>query len=586
MKAILKNILPSLIIVWLLFLIELAVSDADYGDLGKVYWLEQLKIFLTYTILGSLIGGISAGIITTKKKRYISYIENSFNKQILSILKNASYSTLIIFILVSREIINQPAFFRSTLLSPNFFLSSLFQFLVNNFSPLYFTIFLIVILGMFIHNIFTKISLHDGFSRFVGYILSISGIMLIMFNYGWANADADFKKNILFIGVKGLKNTQLSRSFLKDYKGFNEIISTSYNFENCFALSNDPNAVVLSFLSSHHPEKYEFLNGNTPYDLENNTMLSFLNKNSDYNTSFISDQEFAFTDYKSSNNLVLYKQNKKNIVRSATLEEHTLLPVACNNKMFINLFNEIFFLEGYQDRAFLQNILSKKIKRKGKSFALTYILSDNNKNLPYPYYKMIEKESFEKAYLTYIDDELQNIISELKDSKKYNNTYIILFGIPEGRKGLANLNYKVPLYISNQEFKSEKVVRNNYTINDIIPTLLDLIKLPKNSQFEGTSLFEAEFKRQNIILTDWQRSNYVQNSPLIPRALIRGDYKLNIKPMNDNIIYELFDIKLDPYEKTELSFSKKRILNRMIQIYEDKLEKEFGCKIINGYAFR
>ena len=89
-------------------------------------------------------------------------------------------------------------------------------------------------------------------------MVSICGIMFVMFNYGWANADENgsAQKNILFIGVKGLKSEQLSRSFLKDYKGFNEIISTSYNFENCFALSNDPNATILSFLSSHHPEKY------------------------------------------------------------------------------------------------------------------------------------------------------------------------------------------------------------------------------------------------------------------------------------------------------------------------------------------
>ena len=533
-------------------------------------------------------GGVSAGIITTKTKRYLNYVEKSFNRQIINILKNLTYSALIIFILISREIINQPAFFESTLLNPNFFLSPAFKFLVNNFSPLYFTIFLFMILGMCLHNILTKLSLHDGFSRFAGYILSMSGIMLIMFNYGWANAEENGSthKNILFIGVKGLKSEQLSRSFLKDYKGFNEIISTSYNFENCFALSNDPNATVLSFLSSHHPEKYEFLNGNTPYDLESNTILSFLNKNSGYDTSFISDKEFAFTDHKSLNNLVLHKPNEVNIVKSQTLKDHSMLPVACNNKIFINLFGEIFFLEGYQDRTFLQNILLKRISNKDKPFAIAYVLSDNDKNLPYPYYKMIEKETFEKAYITYIDDELQGIISKLKDERKYKDTYIVLFGIPEGKKGLENLNYKIPLYLSNQEFQNEKVVRNNYTINDIIPTVLDLIQVPKSSQFEGTSLFKTEFKRQDIILTDWQRANYILNSPLIPRALIRGDYKLNVIPTNNKIIYELFDIKLDPFEKKELSLSKTRILNRMIQIYEAELEDEFGCKIINGYAFK
>jgi hypothetical protein len=586
LKAILKNILPSLIIVWLLFFIELLVSDVDPGGLGKIYWFQQLKIFITYSILGALVGGISAGIITSKKKRYKNYIENSFNKQILKILKNVSYSLLLIFILISREIINQPAYYKTTFLNDNFFLSPLFQFLVNHFSPLYFTIFLIVILVMCIHNISSKISLHDGFSRIAGYIISMAGIMLIMFNYGWVNANEAGKKNILFLGVKGLKNTQLSRSFLKDYKGFNDIISTSYNFENCFTLSNNPNSAVLSLLSSQHPEKHEFLDGNTPYDLENNTILSNLNKNSDYTTSLISDREFAFTNYKSSNNLLFQKPDKEKIIKSLSLEEHSLIPIACNNQIFINLFNEIFFLDGYQDRTYLQNKLLDRIKNKNKSFALMYVLSDNNKNLPYPDYKMIENESFEKAYLTYLDDEIQNIISTLKDSKKFKNTYIVLFGIPEGKMGLENLNYKVPLYISNQEFKSENTVRNNYTLKDVIPSLYDLLKLPKNSQFEGISLFKTEFKRQNIILTDWQSSNYLLNSPLIPRALIRGDYKLNVKPLNDKVTYELYDIKFDPFEKTELSFTKKRILSRMIQIYEDKLEDEFGCKIINGYAFR
>ncbi|MBN2788748.1 MAG: sulfatase-like hydrolase/transferase [Candidatus Delongbacteria bacterium] len=586
MKAVIKNILPSLLIVWLIFVIELLISDLDFGVYSEAYWSNQLKIFIAYTILGALVGGISAGIITTKKKKYVSYLENNLNKQIISVLKNVAYSLLMFFILVSREVINQPAFYKSTLLNENFWFSSLFRFLVNNFSPLYFTIFLTVILGMFIHNIYRKLSVHDGISRFAGYILSIGGILLIMFNYGWANADEYVHKNVLFIGIKNLKNGQLSRTSLKDLNGFNEIISTSYNFENCFALSNHPQAAVISLLSSHHPEKYGFLDGIAPYGLEDNTILSYLNKNYDFNTSFISDKEFAFTDHKSLNNLLFHKPDNEEIIRAMTVNEHSMLPVTINNKLFINFFNEIFYLSGYQDRTYIENKFISRIKKKGKPFGSVYILSDNNKNLPYPYYKMIQNESFEKAYLTYLDDELQNIISILKSTKKYDNTIIVLFGIPDSKKGLKNLSYKIPLFISNPEFKNESIVHNNYTVNDIVPSILDLMKNPKSSKFEGVSLFEPEFKIQDIILTDWQNSDQNLNSPLIPRALIRGDYKLNIKPLSSSINYELYDIKLDPFEKTELSFSKKRILNRMIQIYEDKLEDEFGCKVINGYAFR
>jgi hypothetical protein len=128
----------------------------------------------------------------------------------------------------------------------------------------------------------------------------------------------------------------------------------------------------------------------------------------------------------------------------------------------------------------------------------------------------------------------------------------------------------------------------------------------QRSRIDGISFFDPEFVRQDIIITDVtparlnsgiffrNEEGYVSKNvaaekeiyPFISRGLIRGDYKLSVIPGPDGVKYELYDIAGDPGEKEDLFSSNSSLAGKMKAIYEEKLNKEFNFRLINGYALK
>jgi hypothetical protein len=271
-----KNTFPALFIVWSVYFLELLFYDTGVAK-DQVYYFQQLKIFASYTILGLIIGGLSAGMFAKKKKKYSFTFENDLKKYLKYFLKNAGVSFLALLSLVLREVINNPLLFSDTLLHNSFWLRGLFIFIRDKFSPMYFTVFFTIIIIMSIHNLVKNLSLYHGTNRALAYFTAVILSGILIFNYGFLNASENARmKNIVLIGAENLERSFLSASNIKDRSALKELKSHSYDFENCFAPVLDPKAVILSVLTSSDPEKWEYADGLLSINSQNHTVFAKL----------------------------------------------------------------------------------------------------------------------------------------------------------------------------------------------------------------------------------------------------------------------------------------------------------------------
>ncbi|MDD4204883.1 MAG: sulfatase-like hydrolase/transferase [Candidatus Delongbacteria bacterium] len=602
-----KNTFPALVIMWMIFFIEQMISRIEYTGYGAAYFFQQLKVFASYTVLGMIIGGIGAGILAKKRKKYSNYFESEQDRYYKYFLKNSGISLMAIFSLTVRELINHPLLYSRSLLNPSFWFSGVFVFLKDNFSPLYFTIFFIIILAMCVHNLMYNLSIYHGAKRVSLYSATILSGILLLFNFGYLNAfEVKGEKNIILIGVEDLSASNLTNRKISDMQAIKMLKKRSYTFSNCYGVSNDPRVNLLSVLTSVHPEKGGYLGGYRTYGLENRTVFSILERQG-YRTGMFSDREFYFFKMNDKNNYLAEYPTNKELIKSEVLLSHMIMPVVFNNRFLIKYFPEILLLEQYRDKSYLKGRIAEMIDGKEK-FMFLYTITCKNDGLPFPYYRTSNFESGENAFLNYLNDELSFIYDELKDCGKLEDTVICLFGLPGGSEGLKAADLRLPLIIGSDDFDMDRIVKNNYSTLDILPTVLDAagIKASSGNPFDGVSFFHPEFVQQEIIVTDASvisskkdiyfkdKKGYVSKNsaaereiyPMIKRALIRGDYKLDITPGASEVSYNLFDISGDREEKEDLKGKEISLFKKMKSLYEEKISEDLDLLLMNGYVLK
>ncbi len=602
---ILKNTFPSLFIVWTIYFLELMFYKTEVFT-GSAYYFEQTKIFISYTLLGLIIGGLSAGIFAKKRKKYSYTFENDIKKYSKYFLKNFGISFLALLALTLRELINNPLLFKDTLLNNSFWLSGLFAFIRDKFSPLYFTVFFAIIIIMSIHNLVKNLSMYHGTNRTLAYFAAVVLSVLFIFNYGFLNASVSSEiKNIVFIGVENMERSYLSAANIKDRFALKELKSHSYDFENCFTPVLDPQSVILSVLTSLSPEKWEFSDGLLSLNSRDKTVFKLLN-GIGINAVDYSDISFRLERTAEEGGEGHLFPTAENILRSKVLLSHFLTPVIFNNSLREGAFPEARLISGYRDRTYLKRQISQTAGGRNESFLLYYTIPDYRDHLPYPYYRLADKKP-EEAYLNYLNDEINMIYHEFENSRIKDKAVICLFGIPKGGEGLRTDMYKIPLYVSSRQFEIERKVKNRYTTLDVLPTVLDAAGYDlKKFTFEGKSFFDPEFIRQEILLTDispvrkkndirfvnkdgyTSRNSELINEmhPIFSRALIVSEMKLNAFPDSSGVRYELFDIGKDPEEKNDLGFTNPSAAKSMKSALEARMRKGYNYRVVNGHFLK
>ncbi|MBI3034772.1 sulfatase [Candidatus Woesearchaeota archaeon] len=213
---------------------------------------------------------------------------------------------------------------------------------------------------------------------------------------------------------------------------------------------------------------------------------------------------------------------------------------------------------------------------------------ENNKEHPFfmfvdyidPHTPYGTEEEFKKNYpnniinliklydteISYVDHNLGKLLDKLEELGIKNNTIIIILAdhgeefYEHGYLGHGNTLYQeaihVPLIISYQkELKAQKIQKRVETI-DILPTILDLIRIEAPQNIDGISLFpmmknEGNYTKEYALSELYGRAGIDETEEQI--AILYENWKLiTVKPDIEKIPSGLYNLKTDPKEQINL----------------------------------
>ncbi len=199
----------------------------------------------------------------------------------------------------------------------------------------------------------------------------------------------------------------------------------------------------------------------------------------------------------------------------------------------------------------------------------------DEKLAPFPRTKeRIQKEIADYyAMITATDAQIGRVLKALKESGKLNNTIIVFSGdngLSLGQHGLMGKQnvyesgVAVPLIFCGPDIPKNVRVDALAYLHDVFPTLCGLtgLDIPESVQTKDlTPVIKGEVKSvRNSMLyvyNSWPGDllyghSLAHNPGGGHRAVRKGDYKLIVSAKHDVFTYQLFDIKNDPWELSNL----------------------------------
>lgn len=188
-----------------------------------------------------------------------------------------------------------------------------------------------------------------------------------------------------------------------------------------------------------------------------------------------------------------------------------------------------------------------------------------------------------------IDELIQNVYNRIKELGELDNTVFVFTSDHAFNMGAFKLYHKmspndesskIPLYLSGKGIKKAHVDSRLTTLHDLTTTFLSMAGLEKSDQMDGIDLTSDE-QRKNILIQYGKmlgsngehytgrldRANEIKMvSAIAPEAFkkdvqpyiaVRNDKYLFVNYYNDHYFdekseYELYDVKADPYQLTNL----------------------------------
>lgn len=167
--------------------------------------------------------------------------------------------------------------------------------------------------------------------------------------------------------------------------------------------------------------------------------------------------------------------------------------------------------------------------------------------------------------IRYLDDAIGSFLNELKETGILDSTIIIVTsdhgeefkehgGLGHGPK-LYDVSLHVPLIFYIPEFMDKNAaIKNQVSLLDIAPTILDLIGIQQNENFQGTSLvpiIKGHQKSSGVISEVSHGGNSLKIDPTKRKISYRTE---NWKYIHDeeNNCCELYDLQSDPNETKNL----------------------------------
>jgi len=219
--------------------------------------------------------------------------------------------------------------------------------------------------------------------------------------------------------------------------------------------------------------------------------------------------------------------------------------------------------------------------RRKKFFAWVHFYDPHTPYVSHNEIKNGEKKDFIKLYdgeLSYMDLYIGRIIEKLKKEGIYENTLIALIGdhgeaFGEHKEFASHMvfcyeaNLKVPFILFNKKLIKKSIkIKDNISIVDFMPTLLNIAGINSGSRFDGIDLGSlingGKIKKRSLYFESMYGKEELNWAPLT--GIIDGKIKYISLPKP-----ELYDISKDPFETDNL-FIKKTFLAREL---DAKLKK-------------
>ncbi|EIJ40768.1 arylsulfatase A family protein [Galbibacter orientalis DSM 19592] len=193
---------------------------------------------------------------------------------------------------------------------------------------------------------------------------------------------------------------------------------------------------------------------------------------------------------------------------------------------------------------------------------------------------MLERVQQNNAMVTHMDKQIGDILKSLKDKGIYDNTIIVFtsdHGINFGENGVAGKvclyepSVTAPLIIRAPNLEAGTTISERVYLQDIFPTLFDLLNLKMNYHTDFQSLIplieKKDKARKSIYLAMFDDQ----------RGIISKNDKLIIYPKTGDL--ELYNLKNNPWETKNLvtkitSKSTIRELLKQLRMWQEKTKDQ------------
>ncbi len=225
-----------------------------------------------------------------------------------------------------------------------------------------------------------------------------------------------------------------------------------------------------------------------------------------------------------------------------------------------------------------------------KFFAWVHFFDPHAPYEPPPAYR--KGESPEELYdgeISFMDFYVGEVVKLLKKKKAFDRTLIILAGDhgeafgEHGENGHAIFcyeeNIRIPLVlVAAKGFPQPAAIQTPANLIDILPTILDYIRIPVPGFAQGKSLLPLVQGKERSGRPFYFESVFSEEvlgcAPL--RGVLRGGWKFVLLPKP-----ELYNLEADPAEKINLVASESDKSSRLKRELE-RLEREFGRNELNS----
>ena len=196
------------------------------------------------------------------------------------------------------------------------------------------------------------------------------------------------------------------------------------------------------------------------------------------------------------------------------------------------------------------------------------------------------------AMISHVDRRLGDIIKTLKETGEYDNTIIVFAGdngLAVGQHGLMGKqnvyehSVRVPLMIKEAKANPQGKMSDKlcYLI-DVFPTICEMTDTKVPSSVDGVSLLPVI--KEDKTVRDYLYYSYIDNQ----RAVSDGEWKLCEYIVKGVRTTQLFNLKQDPWELTNLASDKKyrKIIKKLRKqmIIERDVTKD-NSKFWDGFEF-